>query len=135
MKMETDCGVFLIDRETNKLLICKFTQTNTWSIPKGPCASGEPYFSTAIRQLYEETGISYNELSVEKALEYEQVKETETHILKVFVVYIDEDVSQYKMKCRKRQGKQPAVIEYKWTSIEDAFCLLNPCQVAILKSL
>lgn len=53
------CGIFIFNPD-NTVLICHVTNSdsNTWSIPKGrPDSLNELSIDTAIRELYEETGL------------------------------------------------------------------------------
>lgn len=53
------CGIFIFNPD-NTVLICHVTNSdsNTWSIPKGrPDSLNELSIDTAVRELYEETGL------------------------------------------------------------------------------
>ena len=51
----TTCGVIITDGE--QLVLGHVTGTSQWDIPKGGQAPGESFLITAIRELYEETGL------------------------------------------------------------------------------
>lgn len=52
----TTCGVIITDGE--QLVLGRVTGTSHWDIPKGGQAPGESFLITAIRELYEETGLA-----------------------------------------------------------------------------
>lgn len=53
----TVCGSVCIS-PTNRILLVKGAKTGKWSFPKGKKKTGELYVDCAIRETYEETGIS-----------------------------------------------------------------------------
>lgn len=54
--MNITCGVAIFDKN-NHLLIGRATNSNNWSIPKGLNEENESFEETAIREVYEETGL------------------------------------------------------------------------------
>lgn len=50
------CGVLFIDKNNN-ILICRATNSNNFSIPKGLNEEGESDIDTAAREVKEETGL------------------------------------------------------------------------------
>jgi 8-oxo-dGTP pyrophosphatase MutT (NUDIX family) len=51
------CGVILLDSK-GRVLLAHATETSHWDIPKGQGDPGESHLDAALRELYEETGIS-----------------------------------------------------------------------------
>ena len=59
MKKIKSCGfiVYKLDDEGQKYLLLHQTKSGTWSFPKGRMEAGEDELQTAMRELYEETGL------------------------------------------------------------------------------
>ena len=59
MKKIKSCGfiVYKLDDEGQKYLLLHQTKSGTWSFPKGRMEAGEDELQTALRELYEETGL------------------------------------------------------------------------------
>lgn len=55
--MKITCGVAIFDKNNN-LLIGQATNSNNWSIPKGLNENNETFEETAIREVFEETGLT-----------------------------------------------------------------------------
>lgn len=60
MKKSISCGTLIINKR-GELLLCHVTGTNHWDIPKGLQDPGETTLQAAIRELREETGLSFSE--------------------------------------------------------------------------
>ncbi len=137
--MKITCGIFLIDTQTNRLLICKPNNSeNFWSIPKGIAEDDEEFFDAAKRELYEETGIKYNKLEIDKVVDLDSIKyEKRNKMLHSYAVYINEDIDNIKLKCKSMidndPKKGPEVIEFKWVTPEVALKMLHESQVRALK--
>ena len=59
MNNEKCCGfiVYKLDDDGQKYLLLYQKETGTWSFPKGHMMPGETEMQTALRELYEETGL------------------------------------------------------------------------------
>jgi len=55
-KLEYSAGGIVLNER--KVVVVKQLNTNTWSLPKGHIDKGESALNTAIREIYEETGLS-----------------------------------------------------------------------------
>lgn len=139
--MEITCGIFLINIEEDKILICRPTGLeDKWSIPKGIKEDGESELSAAIRELYEETNIDFNDLSILKMSQYDKERyKNKRKKLMPFVVYFSGDLSQFDLKCNSffKSGKEelPEISGYKWVSIPEAKKVLHDTQKAVLKKI
>ena len=62
MNKEKCCGfiVYKLDDDGQKYLMLYQKETGTWSFPKGHMLPGETEMQTALRELYEETGLVAN---------------------------------------------------------------------------
>lgn len=56
MKKEKSCGAIIIDKE-NRILLIKHNQGH-WAFPKGHTEAKETERETALREVYEETGLN-----------------------------------------------------------------------------
>ena len=59
--MEKTCGLAIV--VDNKLLVCHATgsaDNNGWGIPKGKPEAGEKYIESAVREVFEETGLDFS---------------------------------------------------------------------------
>jgi putative (di)nucleoside polyphosphate hydrolase len=73
--MKTTCGVFIFDRD-GKFLLCHPTGSNEkqFSIPKGLNDPGETYLETAVREVFEETGIVLKPENLKEMPEFYEYK-------------------------------------------------------------
>lgn len=60
-------GVLCFDTEQNKILIIQ-SRGKYWSVPKGGCMAGETIEETAVRELYEESGLIIDKSVLNKHL-------------------------------------------------------------------
>ncbi|QJR44358.1 bis(5'-nucleosyl)-tetraphosphatase [Mycoplasma miroungirhinis] len=57
MKKEKSCGLILFDLQKDKTLVLVIDQKTHWGFPKGHVENNETEEQTAIREVWEETGI------------------------------------------------------------------------------
>lgn len=57
-------GGTLIHDQHDRLLLIKRTDNNTWGIPGGSCELGETFEEAAIREAFEETGLTVRDLNL-----------------------------------------------------------------------
>ena len=122
------CGIYLFDAN-NLLLIQHPTgfRSTVWGVPKGrPDKDEYDLFEVAKRELFEETGITLDNLTIVQQEEFNEVRYNDTNkYLKGFFVKTEEDLSGLNLHCDSmvyRNGKPafPEVDEYKWVTIEEA---------------
>ena len=146
--MLTTCGIFLFD-EYDKFLIGHVTghSNDIWSIPKGLKDDGEDIYDAAIRELWEETNIHFNDI---------QHGISATHRLKdvhyqgyyagnpvpkqlsSFIVDTEIDFRNHDIVCesmveyhrgQKLDNPFPEIDDFKWVTIQEAYGLLHKSQV------
>lgn len=61
-KMQISCGFIVYNNSNKSILLCEENRGKLFSIPKGKIEIGESFYETAIRELYEETGVNFNNL-------------------------------------------------------------------------
>jgi 8-oxo-dGTP pyrophosphatase MutT (NUDIX family) len=122
------CGIYLFD-DNNLLLIQHPTgfRPTVWGVPKGrPDIGEENLFEVAKRELFEETGIVLDDLTIVHQEEFNEVRYNDTNkYLKGFFVKVEEDLSDFDLHCdsmvyRNGEPSFPEVDEYKWVTIEEA---------------
>jgi len=136
-------GIFFI-RLDNKLLICHPTghPADVWTIPKGmPDEDDADYFETGIRELQEETNISYNEIKndVSNILRMENVlyKTNKKELISYLIKYSGN--CEFNLKCnsfvRGNDYDFPEVDDYKWVDLHDAVNMVHESQSKIVSEL
>jgi len=126
-------GIFLYSIKTGKLLICKASGNyGGWSIPKGMAEEGESPTETAVRELWEETGIDVNSLKISLIVELDPVMyKTRKKILKSFLYIIEDDLIDFDFKCISLvDGKYPEISDYKLVELENAEKVLHEAQTS-----
>jgi bis(5'-nucleosidyl)-tetraphosphatase len=122
MKKDTSIGI-IIFRKTKKTityLIIKHSKGH-WAFPKGHRNIGEKAIDTALREIYEETGINKINLVSPKIMlrEHYIIKDNKDHILKT-VQYFIAKTSQRKVKI---DGKE--IVDYRWCPFDEAIELIT----------
>lgn len=136
--MLTTCGIYLLDKYNN-LLICRATGGNNWSIPKGLQDPEEHYFTTAIRELQEETGIEYFGVDYIKAeILPDSVYKNGKKILKSLVLFTRNLPEDFDLKCvsnfKSKSGELlPEICEYRWVTLDEAPNYIHESQIANLE--
>lgn len=126
-------GIFLYSIKTGKLLICKASGNyGGWSIPKGMAEEGESPTETAVRELWEETGIDVNSLKISLIVELDPVMyKTRKKILKSFLYIIEDDLIDFDFKCISLvDGKYPEISDYKLVELGNAEKVLHEAQTS-----
>ena len=120
----TTCGI-LITNGTD-ILICHPTNSTHWDIPKGRQDPGESYADSAIRELWEETGISIKEdnLVYLGVYDYKPTKQ-----LALFKYQIDTMPDPTQCRCESKflkDGEMHAEMDqFSVTHIAGAIWLMN----------
>lgn len=65
------CYTNVLDYENYKILVVKQKYTNYWGLPKGHIEKNEDLLSSAIREVYEETGINLENMNI--GIDYDEV--------------------------------------------------------------
>lgn len=80
----TSCGTLVINKK-GQVLLCHVTGTNHWDIPKGMQDAGESALEAAKRELWEETGLEFDEVLFEEIGWLDYRKNKKLHLYKVRV--------------------------------------------------
>lgn len=93
MKYEKSCGaiVFRNNQEDYEFLLIKHRKGGHWGFPKGHVEEGETERQTALREVYEETGLSVELLN---GFREEEQYSPRTNMLKTVVYFLAEAMSQ-----------------------------------------
>lgn len=130
--MVTTCGIYLFSVPQSKFLLCHATRSkaNMWSIPKGLKEPDESCFESAIRELFEETGIEAGNLDVRLCKELPATKyRKQNKILQSFLLATDTDLISVKLRCISlvKEG-YPEIDKYKWAGIDEVEILAHESQ-------
>lgn len=110
LKYEQSCGAYVIN--DGKVLIVQHKNGNHWDFPKGHIEAGETKKQTAIREVFEETGI---EIKIASDKEYQITYKPKMDVQK--------DVTFFEAECiggiLKKQEAE--ISSLKWVEIENVF--------------
>jgi putative (di)nucleoside polyphosphate hydrolase len=81
-KQTVSCGTLVVDAD-HRLLLCHVTHTDKWDIPKGMLDPGESPLEAAMRELYEEAGISFPPERFEDLGLFDYRRDKRLHLFKV----------------------------------------------------
>lgn len=140
---------FLIKSSSGKYLIVrpsgKTGTTGGWGVPKGKRDPGEDIFDTAVREVFEETGLHVLTGDVFKiehrpfhfyTVEANDQQKKQKYNKKVFVfrAYCDASVEQYHLECTTMLdcGK-PEVDQFEWVTVEKAHEMVVKSQKGIFE--
>lgn len=129
--MKTTCGIFIFNNE-GKILLGHPTkhEPDFWSIPKGVADEGEDYFSAAIREVKEETGIDLNEDKINWINKYFYYRRGEKRLFPFYYFWEDEIPELYcdSMVTAKGIDMYPEIDEFGWFKPEEVFLYVHPTQ-------
>lgn len=138
------CGVIIIDEKTHMLLACHPSHHpyiyGHWDIPKGHVERYEEHYETALRELYEESGIRLKKEDLYDCGMFEYTKYKDLH---VYVAKTNVDLS--KLTCCTYFNVDgmdvPEVDNYKlipYTEVDHYYRSLRPivkyCLIEYIKS-
>jgi putative (di)nucleoside polyphosphate hydrolase len=135
---QLSCGTLVINAE-GKLLLCHVTGTASWDIPKGLQDPGENPLQAARRELFEETGLSFDEALFQEIGEFDYRPDKRLHLFKVEVG--DGLCSLDELKCTSFfphhiTGKPtPEADGFRWASRDEIRTLCWPRMAQRLLSL
>jgi ADP-ribose pyrophosphatase YjhB (NUDIX family) len=121
------CGIFIFSKN-NKLLICRATNSNNWSIPKGQKDLNESNIETAIRECFEETNLALEKEHLIYIGEEIYKSKKKKLIAFIYKFPINEDVE---LKCNSFFNETiPEIAEFSWaespSNIHQAQIVLFP---------
>ena len=138
MARQLSCGTLVINGE-GKLLLCHVTGTASWDIPKGLQDPGETPLQAARRELFEETGLSFDEALFQEIGEFDYRPDKRLHLFKVEVG--DDMCSLDELQCTSFfphhiTGKPtPEADGFRWASRDEIRTLCWPRMAQRLLSL
>lgn len=141
IKVNINTAAAFIFNSEGKLLVCRPSNSNIWSVPKGQQDAGEKKIDTAKRELYEETNINMDSdnIIVHKVIKlpkYKYLKKNKTLVPYLFYCTFK---SPPDLKCNsffidKKTGKEiPEMAEYAWVTLKEAKEILHEAQIRCLK--
>ncbi|MBQ5313286.1 MAG: NUDIX domain-containing protein [Oscillospiraceae bacterium] len=113
MKKEKSCGaiVFYLKDNKEQLLLIKHSNSGHWSFPKGHVEAGETEVETAIREVFEETGVKADiDIRFREVVTYSPKKDVIKDVIYFFAT----------TECDKTQKQESEVSEVMWVDIGDA---------------
>lgn len=143
----TSCGVIYRIKNTNKFLVCRVTGSKArgkeiWTLPKGGVDEGETFEQAAIRETFEETGISLRSENLKFLVNSPYLAEYDKYLVVFeYPVSIKSAVDVSQMKCSScytdnKSGRElPEVNKFEYIDIKDAGSYLNRRQYNIIKDL
>lgn len=129
-------GIFIID-STDKLLICRATGSDNWSIPKGHIDRNESAINAALRETFEETGMDLkpfkqNLIRLDSVI-YKSGKKT----LNPFLLKVYTQINVAHLNCHSiiEHDTRPEIDKYEMVTIQKALTKVHEAQIKILKNL
>lgn len=118
MKYEKSCGaiVFRKKQDTYEFLIIHHRKGGHWDFPKGHVEKKETEEGTAIREVYEETGLR---IDILEGFRQEVQYSPKARLLKTVVYFLARALSE------KVVYILPEVDDHKWVSIHEALSVLT----------
>lgn len=113
MKKEKSCGIIVFNKE--KVLVIH-QNVGHWGLPKGHMEEGETEEETAIREVFEETGISADIIPGFRKMITYQVKENTIKDV-VYFVGTTSEVNTLAQECE--------VSEVKWMNYDEAIDIMS----------
>jgi 8-oxo-dGTP pyrophosphatase MutT (NUDIX family) len=104
------CGVIVIDSETKNVLLVLGKKSHKWGFPKGHMEQGEDEEQTALRELYEETGIRWNHNLTNRIRFKNNI---------YFVIYVQRDMITKQIQIHDHRE----IEQVAWLSMRDIFQL------------
>ncbi len=130
------CGILVLNEE-NEILLAHATRTAHWDILKGRPNAGETPVQTAIREAFEESGLTFvaSELVDLGEFSYRSDKNIHLFAIKVRKSMIDTDALHCVSMVDRGDDSFPEVDRYKWVNPSDIpeYCAKN--MIKLLTSL
>lgn len=131
--MKESVGLVIINN--NKIFACKPFGKTLYDLPKGVREKDEAQLATMLREVWEETDVSFYQKEFEFCGTFKYTREKN---LSLYKIHMDIDLS--KCKCNSTfdyNGKQvPEVVGYEWVSFNDLnkfYKSLQPILYKIIK--
>jgi len=117
----------------NEILIAKPFNNKYWNVPKGKIEDSETAFEAAIRETYEECGISIDsDADVKDLFCGEYLRDKDLHM---FMIQLD---SKPETTCKSffyyKGNMVPEMVDFKWVTLEESYNYLNKGLIEYLKA-
>ena len=109
LKYEISCGAYVLDN--GKVLLVKHKSGGHWDFPKGHREEGETNQETAIREVWEETGVK---IKIKSEEEYKSTYKPKFHIQKTVIFFEAERIDGILKK------QESEIIELEWLEYDKA---------------
>ncbi len=117
-------------------------EIGAWSIPKGEIEEGEDYLKAAIREMFEETGITIN-IDQERFIQLSEAKQKSGKIIYAWAAEADFETVEIKsnlfeMESPPKSGKKqsfPEVDKAAWFNLKDSKTKIVSGQISLIEEL
>lgn len=109
LKYEISCGAYVLDN--GKVLLVKHKSGGHWDFPKGHREEGETKQETAIREVFEETGVK---IKIKSDEEYKSTYKPKFHTQKTVIFFEAERI------CGILKKQESEIIELEWLTYDKA---------------
>lgn len=129
-------GIFIFDK-SDRLLICRATGQDHWSIPKGHVDANESIINAAIRETFEETGMDLSPFK-HHMKKIEPVKyRSKKKELHSFIIHLQTNINVTALHCDSLidESETPEIDKYELVTVKKAITKIHETQVKILKDI
>jgi 8-oxo-dGTP pyrophosphatase MutT (NUDIX family) len=113
---KSNCGGFIIICGENTLLVC--SKKGKWGFPKGKKHKKETLKECAIRELYEETGLTADKINIVNNICFHEVTKKGILSVELYLAYTNNMI-------KPKIQDQDELCDAKWIKIDQAYQLLD----------
>lgn len=118
-------GVIVFDKELEQCILVK-TENNNYGFPKGKRNKGESTEQTALRELYEETGLTKDQIKLVENFTLDELSKKGNPCIRYLLAICDD--TNHKFHFDEKE-----LAEVKWYNIVDALVLLQDKRNIVLE--